>query len=44
MTREVIKQVPDPKQVALVPMVEVRETVEEVEWSCEPSIPLAEVA
>lgn len=37
-TREITKLVPDPEQVALVPMVEVTEKVEDVEWVCDPAI------
>lgn len=35
-TREVVKNVPDPEAVAAVPLVEVTETVEDVEWVCGP--------
>lgn len=35
-TREVTKEVPDPKALAEVPKVTVTETVEDVEWKCTP--------
>ena len=35
-TREVTAQVPDPDALAKVPTVTVTETVEDVEWVCEP--------
>lgn len=35
-TREVTREVPDPDLLARVPMVEVTETVEDVEWDCGP--------
>ncbi|WP_433078977.1 hypothetical protein ACQP1P_38855 [Dactylosporangium sp. CA-052675] len=35
-TREVTKEVPDPAALAAVPKVTVTETVEDVEWVCQP--------
>lgn len=35
-TREVTKEVPDPEALAAVPKVTVTETVEDVEWVCQP--------
>lgn len=35
-TEKVTKQVPDPEQLAAVPLVEVTEEVERVEWRCRP--------
>jgi hypothetical protein len=34
--REVTREVPDPDALAIVPMVTVTETVEDVEWICQP--------
>lgn len=35
-THEVTKEVPDPDVLATVPLVEVTETIEDVEWRCMP--------
>jgi hypothetical protein len=44
-TREVTKKVPDPAALAAVPEIEVTETVEDIEWICEPvTRPLASEA
>ncbi len=37
-TREVTRRIPDPEVVASVPLVDVTETEEVIEWECEPSI------
>lgn len=41
-TREVVKAVPDPVLLAAVPLVEVTETVEDVEWKCKPLLAATE--